>query len=347
MNWIAESSEVARAEVSRAISVELTRAREVLEGVADLASRVHEARRAIKRTRALLKLADPRSGDSHTDRTLRDASRALALLRDADVVVVTAEDIRAGSRSSEPNLVPRHLLESLEDDRGRRFAESGSADGPLRRAHELLRSVTFEIPETQTLQVTDSQKPTPSGAVELLRVGLGASYASAQVRSDPAAGEGPVDERSHKLRKRVKDLRYQLEFLDSGQPKLGRLVRGLHHLTDLLGDRNGSGGTERPTFRGGAGNVRRAYRGLVEPTSEPTSGPASGPASRVEAPHGPGRGRSPRPLCPGEQEPIVQPVQASLPEFDALRDEAVSSPKQRKRHLLALEALLHLLCLSL
>jgi len=238
MNWIAESSEVAAGVLARAISAELARAREALEGRTDLSSSVHEARRAIKRTRALLKLADPRSGDSHTDRTLRDASRALALLRDADVVVVTAEDIRAGSRSSEPNLVPRHLLESLEDDRGRRFAESGSADGPLRRAHELLRSVTFEIPETQTLQVTDSQKPTPSGAVELLRVGLGASYASAQVRSDPAAGEGPVDERSHKLRKRVKDLRYQLEFLDSGQPKLGRLVRGLHHLTDLLGDRN-------------------------------------------------------------------------------------------------------------
>jgi len=238
MNWIAESSEVARAEVSWAISVELTRAREVLEGVADLASRVHEARRAIKRTRALLKLGDPRPVDSHTDTTLRDASRALALLRDADVVVMAAEDIRSDSQSSEPNVVPRHMLESLEADRDRRFAESGSADGPLRRAEELLRAVTVDIAETQAPQVTASHEPTPSGAMELLRVGLGASYASARIRSDPTAGEGPVDERSHKLRKRVKDLRYQLEFLDSGQPKLGRLVRDLHHLTDLLGNRN-------------------------------------------------------------------------------------------------------------
>jgi CHAD domain-containing protein len=47
-----------------------------------------------------------------------------------------------------------------------------------------------------------------------------------------------VDERFHKLRKRVKDLRYQLEFLDTGTSKLGRLVRDLNHLTDLLGDRN-------------------------------------------------------------------------------------------------------------
>ena len=238
MNWIAESSEVARAEVSWAISVELTRAREALEGVADLASRVHEARRAIKRTRALLKLADPRPVDSQTDTALRDASRALAGLRDADVAVMTAENIRADSRSSEPNVVPRHLLESLEADRGRCFAGSGSADGPLRRAEVLLRSVTVDIPETQAPQVTTSHEPTPSGAMELLRLGLGASYASARVRSDPTAGEGPVDERSHKLRKRVKDLRYQVEFLDSGQPKLGRLVKDLHHHTDLLGDRN-------------------------------------------------------------------------------------------------------------
>ena len=78
--------------------------------------------------------------------------------------------------------------------------------------------------------------------MEFLRLGLGASYAAVRSQSDQAAGEGPVeasvDKRSHKLRKRVKNLRYQLEFLDTGQPKLGQLVRDLHHLTDLLGDAN-------------------------------------------------------------------------------------------------------------
>ena len=74
--------------------------------------------------------------------------------------------------------------------------------------------------------------------MEFLRLGLGASYASVRAQSDPTAGNGAVDERFHKLRKRVKDLRYQLEFLDTGQPKLGQLVRDLHHLTDLLGDAN-------------------------------------------------------------------------------------------------------------
>ena len=238
MNWSAESHQDARGELSRAISAQLGRAGEALETGTDLASSVHEARRAIKRTRALLKLADPWPKDSHTDCTLRDASRALAVLRDADIVVLTAEDIRSDSRSSGPHVVPLHLLESLEEVRRRRFAEAGSADGPLRVADELLRAVAVEIREPQAPQPTADHEPTTSGGMALLRLGLGASYESVRARSDPAAGEGPVDERSHKLRKRVKDLRYQLEFLDTGHPKLGRLVRDLHHLTDLLGDRN-------------------------------------------------------------------------------------------------------------
>ena len=238
MNWSAESGEDARGELSRAISAQLGRAREALEAGTDLASPVHEARRAIKRTRALLKLADPWPRDPHTDCTLRDASRALAVLRDADIVVLTAEDIRADSGSAEPSLVPLHLLESLEEVRRRRFAESGSADGPLRVADELLGSLVVKIREPQASQLAAGHEPPASDGMELLRVGLGASYESVWARSDLAAGEGPEDERSHKLRKRVKDLRYQLEFLDTGHPKLGRLVRDLHHLTDLLGDRN-------------------------------------------------------------------------------------------------------------
>jgi hypothetical protein len=116
-----------------------------------------------------------------------------------------------------------------------------------------------------------------SGGMELLRFGLGASYASVRARSDPEDGEGsvkqpmdepmdqPPDEQSHKLRKRVKDLRYQLEFLDTherlGQPKLVRLVRDLHHLTDLLGDRNDLVTLSR--YTASAGVLRKAERAAL------------------------------------------------------------------------------------
>ena len=266
MNWSATSSEEARHELSRVISAQLTRASEALDVGKDLASTVHEARRAIKRARALLRLADPWPRNSPTDATLRDASRVLAVLRDADVRVLTAQNIRDSSPSSGPNLVPRHLIESLEEERRQHFAEWGSAEGPLHAAGELLRSAIVEVRNARASRAMAGPEETGSGGMEdppsggteettlggleLLRRGIGASYASVRARSDPASGEGPVeapadapaDERSHKLRKRVKDLRYQLEFLDThgrlGQPKLDRLVRDLHHLTDLLGDRN-------------------------------------------------------------------------------------------------------------
>jgi len=204
----------------------------------DLASSVHEARRAIKRARALLKLADPWLRDTHIDFALRDASRALAVLRDTDVRVLTAEDLHKSSTSSEPSAAPTQLLESLQKERGRLFAESGSPGGPLRTADELLGSVAVQVIEPEEPGLSPGHGPTASSGVSLLRLGLGASYEAARARSDPEPDEGPVDEQAHKLRKRVKDLRYQLEFLETGQPKLGRLVRDLHHLTDLLGDAN-------------------------------------------------------------------------------------------------------------
>ena len=270
MKGSAEGNDDAHGVLTGAISIQVARALEAVEeGKAaregrDVAHSVHEARRAIKRARALLRLATPHLSNTQTACTLRDASRALAWLRDADVLVLTAEDIRDGSESSELDLVPPPLLESLEQDRERRFTEAGSAEGPLQAACELLKSVVVEVHDLHSPETSAGSKPTAPGGMEVpsssrresLWLGLGASYAAVQARSDPAEEErqaegevpareerptqeeGQADERSHKLRKRVKDLRYQLEFLDTGHPKLGRLVRDLHHLTDLLGDRN-------------------------------------------------------------------------------------------------------------
>lgn len=223
MNGSAEHGEEASGSLSRAISAQIARALEALETTKDVAQAVHEARRAIKRARAILRLAAPWPSESPTDSTLREASRALAGTRDADILVLTAREVLQGT-SSTSDAYPLPLMESLERERERHFAKSGSADGPLHESAALLKSVAVET--------------IPSSGTDLLRPGLGASYEAVQRRSDPADGEGLADPRSHKLRKRVKDLRYQLEFLDNGHPKLGRLVRDLHHLTDLLGDRN-------------------------------------------------------------------------------------------------------------
>ena len=121
MNWSAESSEDTRDVLSRAISAQLSRATEVLDMGTDPAAAVHEARQAIKRARSLLSLAYPWPTNSPIDGTLRDASRALAVLRNADVLVLTDEDIREISEPAEPNIVALHLLASLEEERDRRL----------------------------------------------------------------------------------------------------------------------------------------------------------------------------------------------------------------------------------
>ncbi len=141
---------------------------------------------------------------------------------------------------------------------GRGISAAGKTDGPLRTAGKLLRNAAREIGDLQAPESVVGLPPAAADRTGVPWLGLRASYTAVQSRSDPSDEEGPpdeersavadrnasalpdhpADERSHKLRKRVKDLRYQLEFLDVGHHRLGRMIRDLHHLTDLLGDRN-------------------------------------------------------------------------------------------------------------
>ena len=246
IDWSTASTEEARGELSRGFCVEVARALDVLDDDTDVASSVHEARRAIKRARALLRLAVPPPIDSPTDCALREASRALAVLRDADVLVSTAVDVRDGSAPLGRGVVPSRLLDALQEEKERRFTASGSNDGPLKEAAQILRAVADGVedgPAHEAVLDAGATAPrpvevAPSDGMELLRLGLSASYGSIRAQFDLDPNPRSADEQSHKLRKRVKDLRYHLEFLATGEPKLDRLVRDLHHLTDVLGDRN-------------------------------------------------------------------------------------------------------------
>ena len=125
----------------------------------DPAASVHEARRATKSARALPELAYRWPTNSPIDGTLRDTGRALVVLRDAGVLVLTAKDIRVSSDLAKTNVVFLSLLESLEEKRGQRFTESSSPDGPLRTADELLGSVAVEVGEPNAPDVTAGVEP--------------------------------------------------------------------------------------------------------------------------------------------------------------------------------------------
>ena len=211
----------------RGIDDQVARALDALSALEQVGEAVHEARRAIKRARALLKLAscDPvTQSRPEADRTLRDAGRCVAELRDSDVLVDTAVGIQTGAPDG---LMPPPLLVSLRADRDRLLDVAHAEDGPLSQGRERLLAFVGNGPEGD--EVDD---------MELLRVGLVAAYESARNQARKAFDGALVAESLHRLRKRVKDLRYQLEFLESGVDDVQRMAMDLHHVTDLLGGAN-------------------------------------------------------------------------------------------------------------
>src|SRR3954449_13245012 len=71
-------------------------AEELEEHAEDPVEAVHDARKRIKKTRALLRLARPamtRGAFQRRNRTLRDTARGLSGARDADVMAETVSDL--------------------------------------------------------------------------------------------------------------------------------------------------------------------------------------------------------------------------------------------------------------
>jgi CHAD domain-containing protein len=227
MTWSPQQSESLSSALGREIGEQVQRALGSLSVKERVGEAVHEARRAIKRARSLLKmLPGDRASRSRRqeDRTLRDAGRCVAELRDADVLVGVA----AGLHLDAPDeRVPPALMVSLRADRDRLLDAAHDQHGPLRQGRD--RLLTFVVTQPNGDQVDD---------LELLRVGLVTSYESARTQRRVAFGGILIAESLHELRKRAKNLRYQLEFLDAGTADVRQMVSDLHHLTDLLGDAN-------------------------------------------------------------------------------------------------------------
>ena len=106
---------------------------------------VHEARKDLKKTRSLLRLARPgmdRDAFRRENRTLRDAGRALSGARDADVLVEVAEDLAARYDGQLPQSSFAALRDTLAaearaaraDDRRRRRGPSDRRSRGRRRA---------------------------------------------------------------------------------------------------------------------------------------------------------------------------------------------------------------------
>jgi CHAD domain-containing protein len=165
---------------------------------------VHDARKRLKKTRSLLRLARPglRKRDYRAQNAaLRDAGRALSGARDADVMVETVEKL--GERFA--GHVPAKTFTAVRDRLAERAADQ-RADGHGEHAQRL-RALAAR---TEHWSVRGEER-------DVLVPALRQTYARGRAAFALADAE-PTAENLHQWRKRVKDLWYQERLLNDIWP---------------------------------------------------------------------------------------------------------------------------------
>ncbi len=215
--------------VRRVITARLEKAadrlREPLDGDA-LAEAIHGARKDVKKARAALRLVREDLGEKsfkRENRALRDAARLLSASRDAEVKLETLARLVDGDAGDVPPGPAALWREALLADRDRIVdAEADQTEAAV----EAIDAVIGRAPEWHLHH----------SGWKLLAPGLDTAYGEGRELFEalPAA---PSFEALHDLRKRGKDLWYQLRLLrDAWTPVLEPTAEEVHAFTDLLGD---------------------------------------------------------------------------------------------------------------
>jgi CYTH domain-containing protein/CHAD domain-containing protein len=216
--------------VRRVIVGRLDKAAERLREVGDadgdaLAEAIHGARKDLKKARAALRLVRDALGEKtfkRENRALRDAARTLSASRDAEVKLATLDALGEGDGDMPPGATTLWRA-ALEADRDRIV---GGENGDTAEAVAAIEAVAARTPEWKIR--ADGWK--------LLVPGLDTAYRDGREAFE-ALGDAPDFEAVHELRKRGKDLWYQLRLLrDAWQPVLEPTADEIHDFTDRLGD---------------------------------------------------------------------------------------------------------------
>jgi CHAD domain-containing protein len=201
---------------------------QLTEGVSsDPVTGVHEARKSLKKERALLRLVRGEIGDGTyraENAALRDAARRLSGLRDAQVGLLTLD------RLAEPAAghVPPETMERLRAALG----AGGNGTAPAG-----LPAVAAAV----AVELTDVRARVKGWRLErddwgLVADGLRRAYDRGVAALDDVEAD-PTVERLHEWRKRVKDLWYHARLLQPLWPEImDAQAEQAHVLSELLGD---------------------------------------------------------------------------------------------------------------
>jgi CHAD domain-containing protein len=210
-------------EVARAACGRIDHAIDELRGKSDSTPEeaVHEARKDMKKLRALLRLARGELGKQTFAREnvrFRDAARELSGTRDSDVMLETLGGLELPAGLGWDL---RKLIQSARDRNG-----GGDRDAAARRAVAILREGRKRVGDW----------PFERDSFEALAGGLERTYRRGR-RDFKAARSEPSVESLHEWRKRAKELWYHHTLLrELWPPMMNAVGDEAHELSDLLGD---------------------------------------------------------------------------------------------------------------
>lgn len=198
---------------------------------------VHEARKAFKRLRALIRLLEDELGEVAAGRELeilRDAGRQLAGARDSEVLVATLDSVL---RRAPRKLGRRRAVHELRARLGR---ERDEATAQLLADSVTRARVAYEL-ECMRARVTEWQLPSHRSTVELAGPGLQRIYrAGDRARRRARTASRRTNARAmHRWRKHAKELRYALEALtveDATGKRIVRAAKRADALGEMLGE---------------------------------------------------------------------------------------------------------------
>ncbi len=197
------------------------------KSVLDRTEDIHQVRVLCKRLRALLRLLKPvsdRKALAQENARIRNAARALSEFRDAFVAGETLKRV-------------------FDDTAPRRVQDAavllGVKHGGLKRKRDLVVSFENAARDLREMLTTVRRLPVQARGWEAVAPGLERSYTKAQASYLKCRKHQTeqLAECFHDWRKRVKDLAYQLEFLDNVELTVLRHIRKeFRRLGTMLGD---------------------------------------------------------------------------------------------------------------
>ena len=223
------AGETAGAGIKRVLAGQVDNAIDHLRGEAgtEPAEAVHEARKNVKKIRSALRLVRDAIGDDvwrRENEHYRDVARKLSSFRDAEILVEALDGL--GERFG-PSARDR-----FDAFRGQLNEENRAAhdDGSVERA------MVDAAAELAAGRSRIDGLPLDGDGWDLLGPGLHRSYRRGRKRLRAVEEQASVTN-LHELRKRVKDLWYQLRLItDADREMLGSLADQTHDLSDHLGD---------------------------------------------------------------------------------------------------------------